>query len=274
MPPTLWSRLDMMLIHASGFAEALRCLHYTTPYIRDVGQDKKAASNAGIMVGHCIANLRKSLGQVTFSASLDAALQRIEARINGDGLADAVSRAKVLTQLEEFETNLLIEFRSYTYLAIGEQRELYEQKEPIFGVKVADTFPDAKADIAAAGRCFALDEWTATVFHLMRAVEFGLRDLAARVGTTFPTPLEYQEWGVIIENIEAQIKKTVAALPKRTPAKSDTSELYSRAASQFYHFKEAWRNHVSHSRRSYDPREAQIVFDSVKAFMQTLAEQP
>jgi hypothetical protein len=46
---------------------------------------------------------------------------------------------------------------------------------------------------------------------------------------------------------------------------------YSEAATQFRHFKDAWRNHVSHARASYDEREAWSVLVHVRKFMQHLA---
>ncbi len=51
-------------------------------------------------------------------------------------------------------------------------------------------------------------------------------------------------------------------------------QAYSQAATTFRHFKDAWRNHVSHSRIDYDENKAGRIFDSVKLFMQDAAALP
>jgi hypothetical protein len=47
---------------------------------------------------------------------------------------------------------------------------------------------------------------------------------------------------------------------------------YGSAASHFFFVKEAWRNHVAHTRVSYNEREAGDVLSHVKAFMATVAQ--
>ena len=60
--------------------------------------------------------------------------------------------------------------------------------------------------------------------------------------------------------------------PKSTE-KSAKLKFYSSAAIQFRYFKDAWRNHVSHGRDTYDEREAYSIWNHVKEFMQTLANE-
>jgi hypothetical protein len=61
---------------------------------------------------------------------------------------------------------------------------------------------------------------------------------------------------------------------KRGLTDQDRKEItyYSDAASQFRHFKDAWRNHVSHGREHYDQRDAEKVLTNVREFMQHLAK--
>ena len=53
------------------------------------------------------------------------------------------------------------------------QAELFLSPEP-FGRSVVGVFPDPTADIDEATRCLALERPTASVFHLMRAMEVGV----------------------------------------------------------------------------------------------------
>ena len=153
-----------------------------------------------------------------------------------------------------------------------DRRHLYEQLEAPFGEAVESKFSEASRDIAAACRCLALDEWTACVLHLMRALETPLHTLADCVGISFPGPLELQNWKNIIDEIEKKIDSQVKALENQKRSLSRNRELksYAEAAMQFRHFKNAWRNNAAHGRDHYDEREAVVVFDAVRSFMQTI----
>jgi hypothetical protein len=151
-------------------------------------------------------------------------------------------------------------------------RSDYFEKDghPLFGERVAAAFPSADYDIKEAGNCFAVGADTATVFHLMRAVERGLRVLARDRNVVFPLPIEFQEWAVIIEKIESNLDD-IDRLPKGEK-KSDAQSFYRGALVEARAFKDVWRNHVMHARDSYDEGVAQSVMGHVRRFMQRLAE--
>lgn len=177
---------------------------------------------------------------------------------------------EAMTLIRELYNDIIAEFTQYYFLMIpAERKPYYEQKVPLFGLEVDAAFPSATFDISAAGRCLALDEWTACVFHLMRVLEIGLRDLARWVGLP-ESSMEFENWKTIIDQIEKQIRNLEQA-PKGQE-KSEKLQFYSEAASNFRLFKDAWRNHVSHSRAHYDERDAVTVYNSVQAFMQSLAK--
>jgi hypothetical protein len=69
----------------------------------------------------------------------------------------------------------------------------------------------------------------------------------------------------------------VASAMARLPAALSLRFLrkgYSQAATTFRHFKDAWRNHVAHSRDSYDDEQARRIFDNVVAFMRDATALP
>jgi hypothetical protein len=141
--------------------------------------------------------------------------------------------------------------------------------EPLFGKSVADTFPSTQADANDAGRCFAFEQNTASVFHSMRVLEKGLHAFAETLGITPKIPVVLQDWYNIIDQIETAIRKQ-QSLPKSI-YKNETLQFYSEAATQFRYFKDAWRNHAMHSRVKYEEADALRVLVHVKDFMQTLA---
>lgn len=64
----------------------------------------------------------------------------------------------------------------------------------------------ALGELESARNCYATDNYTACVFHLMRMAEHGLRALVTAVGVTTPkVPLEYQQWQNLIEQVESKV---------------------------------------------------------------------
>jgi hypothetical protein len=95
----------------------------------------------------------------------------------GDIVADLNQRIH-----DELEDNLFLHIPS-------EKAKLYETKEPLFGEVVGKAFPSAADDIAEAGKCLSLDRGTATVFHLMRAMEVGAKGAGETTGYTLRSQL-------------------------------------------------------------------------------------
>lgn len=128
------------------------------------------------------------------------------------------------------------------------------------------SFPSAKADILASVDLWALQHSTASVFHLMRVLEHGLRALASDLGRTF----DVQNWQNILDEIESEIRQQSKTLP-RGASKSERLRFLSGAAKEFHFFKDGWRNYVSHSRAIYDEHQAHSVMDHVRSFMNGLS---
>ena len=81
---------------------------------------------------------------------------------------------------------------------------------------------------------------------------------------------DYENWGSLIDQIEKAIR--AIEQERRSLEKAERSRFYSDVGTQIRYFKNAWRNHVSHSRAMYDEREARRVFMHVRAFMEQLAQ--
>jgi len=76
----------------------------------------------------------------------------------------------------------------------------------------------------------------------------------------------------IINQIKQRIAVRVAKAP-RGPGKQDSQEFYNPAVDNIERFKDAYRNHVMHTRREYTGTEALAIFDQVRHFMMRLAPQ-
>lgn len=126
----------------------------------------------------------------------------------------------------------------------------------------------AKEDSQRAIDCYALEQNTACVFHLMRVAEFGLRFLAKKVHVKIThkgqfCPLEYGEWDKVITAIKNEIDRVrkLATGPKR----QTKLEFYSDAADHCTFMKDIWRNNISHARKPYNETEARAVLERVRS---------
>jgi hypothetical protein len=72
----------------------------------------------------------------------------------------------------------------------------YRQSEPLFGLAVERRFPSASEDISEAGKCLGLGRSTASVFHLMRAMELAVVEIGRLLGVTVVDQNNVDlEWG-------------------------------------------------------------------------------
>jgi hypothetical protein len=152
----------------------------------------------------------------------------------------------------------------------GEAAKYYNNTE-LFGPEVAARFPKANTEITEAGNCYATGNYTACVFHLMRAVEHGARVLVKAVGikrADLRHPIELSDWGALFNALNDALSKLRS---RKSVGKSETHAFYSHAVAQFGNFKDAWRNKVSHTRVVYKEPQAMDVMINVRQFMQHIS---
>jgi hypothetical protein len=134
---------------------------------------------------------------------------------------------------------------------------------------VLAAFPGPHLELRLAGQCFAVGLYTASVFHAMRAVEVGLRLMAAELQVTLVEGIDNAQWETLIRQIEAKIKGMID-LPK-TPEKAALLNFYSEASIQFRYFKDGWRIRAAHSKAVFDEPQALIALEHAHEFFKTLA---
>jgi len=212
-----------------------------------------------------IKEIVEELAELPVSRVVTEQAKRLQKRIE-EGRGAGPELAALLIELQN---NLWVDLSSCWFLMLtSEVRDFYEQANPPFGEMVAKTFPELSNEIAAASRCYALDEWTACVFHLMRLLEQALRVLAARVGLE-PDAMKHENWKNVIDQIEKKIREMGEL--RKSPEKIEAMRILSEVATQFRYFKDAWRNHVSHANVTYDRHSGLPIWQHVRGFMQQLA---
>ncbi len=132
--------------------------------------------------------------------------------------------------------------------------------------------PDASTDIVDSVVCLCSHSYTASVFHLMRVAEHGLRALAheRRVTLKKNRPLRWADWQELLQALD----KKLAALNDlpRGAARGKAINFYSGVLSEFGAFKDAYRKDVMHARARYDEHQARSVMQHVCEFMERLTE--
>lgn len=146
----------------------------------------------------------------------------------------------------------------------GQNKDLYDQQFGLFGHRVDDVFVDSASEISEAGKCLALERYTASVFHLMRAMEIAVSVLANKLGATIvDNNGQTLSWGVITANIGDVIK----AMPN-----GDVKDDWLKVQSLLYSVNRAYRTKTAHPKASYSEEEALAAFHATKSFMQEMSE--
>jgi len=176
---------------------------------------------------------------------------------------------------------------------LPEPSRAWEGQNPLsqkpFGSIVFNVFSGARFDAEQVSLCMVAGASTAAVFHMMRVVEHGVRALGKDLGLrkikdvhkpipggrfTHPkvklTPLEHCTWDKIHKQLRAKIDTRMAKL-RPGPVKDDKQSFYSGLLLDFHGFREAWRNHVMHTREEFRERDAEYVMSHVDRFIRALA---
>jgi hypothetical protein len=129
-------------------------------------------------------------------------------------------------------------------------------------------FPSAVIDIEESSKCLACGRHTASVFHLMRVMEIGLRALAKTLNDPGLDPKKNPNWGDVLRKCTDELAKPPS---KRSPEWAADETFFSQASATLMAVKNAWRNPTMHVEINYDEDQALEVWASVKGFMRHLA---
>ncbi len=124
---------------------------------------------------------------------------------------------------------------------------------------VVDAFPSTAFEITEASKCYALNRYDATVFHIMRAVEVGILALLSSINK----PMSNGNWGAYIEAIEKH------ARTQSPPVKKGALE---DVAAHLRTVKNAWRNPTMHVENRYSETEASRIYEASKGLLQSISK--
>jgi hypothetical protein len=223
----------------------------------NIGSKKLAHSIVGALTVQC--RLLEMEGTLAKLARFESALEYT--------LTPQDYRVHMQTIHETIEDEL--KRRSVYYIKRG-KAEIVKQI-PGDWKQTLSSFRKAEPEIKAAAMCYATDNSTAAVFHLMRVAELGLRGLARERAVVLDKnrPIEWADWEELLKAVRKKVD-TLNGKP-RGNARGRAVEFYSGVLGEFGAFKDVYRNNVMHMRVSYDENQAMSVMNHVREFMERLS---
>lgn len=224
-----------------------------------VSQPERANLNqaqVNALCDHAFRSLKEACAAADIQMLLPE-IERLEFRLRPPGGVEPLSLRDLGTAVESLSARVKDELEGRLFLYVRPDRVPYYQGSALFGQVVSDKFPAASEDIEEAAKCFALDRYTASIFHLMRAMEVAVRELSAKLGISNQS----REWGKLLSDINTKIQGMPMGAERNA---------WSESASLLYHVKQAWRNDVMHPKGTYTLEQAREVFAAVKSFMANL----
>ncbi|MDE2166178.1 MAG: hypothetical protein KGJ66_07560 [Alphaproteobacteria bacterium] len=190
--------------------------------------------------------------------------KEIERAIQEYGQGGAI-RDRFQVELQRLYKRFEDELANKNFYYIPSERFEFYGKTDLFGSLVAEKFRSTAEDIENAGNCYALGQSTATVLHLMRAMESAVSHLSRQLSVSI-TPQD--TWGQMLSKMDDKIK----ILPETDEPQKRRKEQWSEARANLWHVKQAWRNPGMHPKQTYTMPQARDVLDAVRVFMGTLAQ--
>jgi hypothetical protein len=267
----LWSLWDMLKFNAAAFYEAMENLGTLTGFVMTFTEFTKQLGNTKAgeqLIDSDFAKIaQKELeslhAEVTILGNHLTALsvRRLIAAMQKE---EKPSQRQFGDAIREISSRLKDELDLVCTLAISQERAKYfEPAEPLFGQLINDRLPLAVPDIEDAGKCIAVNQGTAAVFHLMRVTEAALKGLAQLLGIPYAP-----SW----ESYIKQINDRIAAKHKTKGIKWKRDEAFYRdLAGDLQTIKIAWRNPTMHIVRRYSAEEAEEILRAVRGFLIRLA---
>jgi hypothetical protein len=258
-----WADLNMILTNCQLLIETK-----TT----DNSEAVKSLRDHGRMAIEIIADRCRG-NQLNISGDVAVAIAR---SLEPDAQGDSHWGAEMMeASIWAIRRAILSEMRTIRFARIPRNKGAWFGQNELFGGRVHLVFPLARDDIREAGNCLALGLDTAAVFHLMRAAEHGARHVARSLGLgklkgKKPTPVEHATWDKIARQIAAKIEVE----HKKSPSTARANRLnhWSEMSAHVLAFKDAWRDDIMHSRKTYNEFEATNILVHVRGFMQRVAE--
>jgi hypothetical protein len=275
----LWSLWDMMTFKAGKLYELAQRVQGLKEYADEKAGQSSYQTSDGATVLPPIDDASVLRIFQNDCAGLDALCEFLGAEITQCEvvrLKDALlSRYKptyddVLRAFTDIDKRLKDELGRIVFLSLtAEDKKYFEPKSPLFGQDFAEKYKtDGLFEVDEAAKCRALGRPTASVFHLMRVMEVGIRAVARCLDIPDPIKPAERNWGVILRTIKEGIERK---WPNAADRMRGDGALFEDIHASLDAVKNPWRNPTMHVEKKYTDDEAEHIFVAVKGFMMKLA---
>jgi hypothetical protein len=212
---------------------------------------------------HKVRKVLQDIRRICFGSDLDdrigPEIRRFRTALKNEHLKEIAHRC------DHLKERILDELAKEFYFHVFRDDSRYYGQEAPFGDAVTTKFEAATHEIEQAAKCLALQQPTACVFHLMRAMETAVRRLARRLRMTI-TP--QTTWRQLTGNMDAQIRN----MPERTERQKDKKNNWEAARVNLHHLGSVLRNNTMHPAAVYTQDEARHIFNAVGVSMKALCD--
>lgn len=249
--------LDMLQFAANDFfllsmnATKFSCLPDFV--MRDRKHMEEFVKTLALVRGHC-----KAIG-MDLSANQAVAIME-ELRENGRA-------EKIKPMVDELIRRISEELDRHQFGYIPSDRQRYVDPKWLWDTDIdcADDTDEVIREFHAAGRCYAFDESTACVFHLMRIVDWCLRKVAASLSIAY----DASNWRGIGKKISDEMEKKYQT---KTDEWKKQEPFYAEILTDIQAISRAHRNPALHDiQKNYEPKEALYMLTVVEEFSNHVA---
>ncbi len=185
---------------------------------------------------------------------------------------------EIAALLWAMDEKLMCDFHQMIFVQIPKAKAEFYDKAGPFGDVIAKKFEESARELKWARTCMAMELYTAAVYHLTRAAEAVLLDVAARCGikkTLSGDDIDAACWGPVIAVIRKYLEDEIARLGKggpRTKAKANRLKLFQTTNRHLKEIKDLWRDPASHGIEVYDESTAQDAYKSIEQLLVNYAK--
>lgn len=180
-----------------------------------------------------------------------------------------ITYALTSNSIEDIAVTLRRELSLIKTFCVSPAKELYFQVDfGTFGHNFEIAFPSSVFEIDEAGKCHALGRSTASVFHLMRAMEIGIKAIARSLGIPDPVKGNDRNWGNMLAKIKTEMDRRAAGAQWQ----NDDKNLFAGAYVSLDAVRVAWRNTTMHVENKYTDEESEHIFIATRGFMKRLSD--
>jgi hypothetical protein len=249
---------------------SLRALEYVIRFSEDKDNKNKNSPIVEKSLGRLISDIDNLLTSIQ---GLDTNVTAVSAREFKDLLVDTkrrVTYANAADYIQDIGVTLRRELSLMSVFMVERNRiGLFNFDQSTLGGVFASSFPSAVFEFDEAGKCLALGRSTASVFHLMRVMEIGIRAVARCLNIGDPVKGYEKNWGYVLREIKKEMDTRNGLQP--LPWKNDDKAFFDDVYASLDAVRVAWRNTTMHVQNKYVDDEAEHIFIAVKGFVRKLA---